>query len=57
MSGTSNHHEIDREFSFIVKVEAVDLIQVAAEDIAIPVGIITPGSVWRVVEPFAVTRV
>jgi hypothetical protein len=46
MSGTSNHHEIDWEFGFIAKTEAVELIQVIAKDVAIPVGIVAPGSVW-----------
>ena len=64
MSGTSNHHEIDWEFSrsdwsdiAFIKTDAVNLVQVVAEDIAISVGVVAPGSVWRVVEPFTVTGV
>jgi hypothetical protein len=46
VSGASDHHEIYWEFGFIVKAEAVELIQIVAEDIAISVRVISPGSVW-----------
>jgi len=50
MSGSSDHHEIDWEFSWgdiaFIKAEAVELIQVVAKDITISVGIVAPGGIW-----------
>jgi hypothetical protein len=42
MSAASDHHQVDRKFSFVVCAPAVNLIEVIAEDEAIPVGIVTP---------------
>jgi hypothetical protein len=57
MSGTSGHGEIDWEFGFIVKTPAINLIEIVTKDEAIPVMVITPGSIWGVIKPFAVAGV
>jgi hypothetical protein len=42
MSAASDHHEIDREFILVVWTPAVNLIEIVAKDVAIPVSVVTP---------------
>jgi hypothetical protein len=37
MSAASDHHEIDREFRLVACAPAIDLIEIVAKDVAIPV--------------------
>lgn len=42
----SDHHEIDGEFILVLPAPVVNLIEIVAKDVAIPVSIVTPGSIW-----------
>ena len=42
MSAASDHHEIDREFILVLCAPTVNLIEVVAKDVAIPVSVVTP---------------
>jgi hypothetical protein len=55
MSAASNHHQVDREFIFVFFTPVVNLIEIVAKDEAIPVCVVTPGSIWRIEESWAVT--
>jgi len=46
MSSASDHHEVDREFILVLCGPAINLIEVVAKDEAIPVSVVTPGSIW-----------
>jgi hypothetical protein len=46
MPAASDHHEIDRKFILVLWAPVVNLIEVVAKDEAIPVSVITPGSIW-----------
>jgi hypothetical protein len=46
MSAASDHHEIDREFRFVACAPAIDLIEIVAKDVAVSVGVVTPGGIW-----------
>jgi hypothetical protein len=46
MSAASDHHEIGREFILVACAPAVNLIEIVAEDVAIPVSVVTPGGIW-----------
>ncbi len=46
MPAASDHHEVDREFILVLCAPTVNLIEVVAKNIAVPVSVVTPGSVW-----------
>jgi hypothetical protein len=46
MSAASSHHQVNRKLIPMVWTPAVNLIEVVTKDEAIPVGIITTGSIW-----------
>jgi hypothetical protein len=46
MSAASDHHEIDWEFRLVACAPAVDLIEIVAKDVAVSVGVVTPGGIW-----------
>jgi hypothetical protein len=46
MSAASDHHEIEGKFRVAACAPAVNLIEIVAKDVAVSVGVVTPGGIW-----------